>query len=276
MARFKPVCAILLLFLTAAYASPDSGERQYNLAWKIERSPVAYGISYRMMDGKTDVAFSDDLMPKERQMVLKLPRQASFTALMKPLSAERISVLMIVDSLDFPGGEKKEPGLLDGFAGTVQLRGEVSRTGRIHSFWLKQEQKNLLSLFFELPGVPVKTGQSWDLGISLISFDSSFKCESAEKKSRVTFESVRKKGGDTIAVLKYDIFEKLKGDFGGQKISWEMSFRGTGHFNITRGKWERMVLVSHTNTSGMFGTDMKQLIMLGGRENVPEKYLKLD
>ena len=54
----------------------------------------------------------------------------------------------------------------------TMLRGTVNKDGSLHSFWVKGEQKNLISLLFELPTQSVKKGDSWTLNnVSLINND---------------------------------------------------------------------------------------------------------
>ncbi len=129
----------------------------------------------------------------------------------------------------------------------VMLRGSVYETGGIHSFWTKSNQKNLISIFFELPTKPVQAGDTWDLDINLISNDQNFECDSSYKINKVTMVDMKKIQGENIAVLKYDITEYVKGNFttpsfggnsGGQtETMMKFTYQAVAEFSIDRGRW---------------------------------------
>lgn len=129
----------------------------------------------------------------------------------------------------------------------VMLRGSIYRTGGIHSFWVNNAQKNLISLFFELPTMPVKVGDKWSLDINLIANDQNFECDTSYKINEVTLTEIKKVDGDTIAVLKYNIIEYVKGKFntpsfldydGGQKETMiKFNHQGIAEFSIGKGRW---------------------------------------
>jgi|SRR5690554_1594506 len=129
----------------------------------------------------------------------------------------------------------------------VMLRGSVYETGGIHSFWVKSDQKNLIALFFELPSKPVKVGDKWSLNINLIANDQNFDCDSSFKMNEVTLTDIKKINGETIAVLKYNIVEYVKGNFntpsffggkGGQKETMmKFTHQGIAEFSVDKGRW---------------------------------------
>lgn len=129
----------------------------------------------------------------------------------------------------------------------IMLRGSVYESGEIHSFWVKSDQKNLISLFFELPSKPVKVGDKWSLDINLISNDQNFECDSAYKINEVTLNEIKVVNGETIAVLKYNIVEYVKGNFNtpsffgseGEKKETMIKFshQGIAEFSVDKGRW---------------------------------------
>lgn len=83
----------------------------------------------------------------------------------------------------------------------VMVRGAITENGTIQSFYVDNNQKNLISLFFELPNKPIKIGDSWSLDIHFISLNESFKCDTSFKNNNITLIDIKKNGDETIAVL---------------------------------------------------------------------------
>ncbi|MES1220680.1 MAG: hypothetical protein ABUT20_34590 [Bacteroidota bacterium] len=127
--------------------------------------------------------------------------------------------------------------------GNVMLRGAVNEGGSIQSFYVKNDQKNLISMFFELPNRQISVGDKWTLAINFISMDQNFTCDSSFKKNAVTLIDLKQTGGQTIAVLKYDIEEFVLGDFnspmtgGSKKTTMKMIFNAIAEFSIEKGRW---------------------------------------
>lgn len=127
--------------------------------------------------------------------------------------------------------------------GSVALRGEISKDGKIESFYVKNDQKNLLAILFELPGKELTIGQTWSLSTNLISMDQNFVCDSSSKKNIVTLIAVKDSANDKIATLKYDIVEFASGKFSSPMLnsdkntSLHISVRATAEFSLTKGRW---------------------------------------
>jgi len=127
----------------------------------------------------------------------------------------------------------------------IMLRGSVYANGGIHSFWVKNSQKNLIALFFELPTKPVKIGDRWKLDINLISNDQNFSCDSAYKINEVTLTDIKIIQGETIAVIKYNIVEYVHGSFdsplfmggGKQPTMMQFSHQAIADFSVDKGRW---------------------------------------
>jgi hypothetical protein len=129
----------------------------------------------------------------------------------------------------------------------VMLRGSVYETGGIHSFWVKSSQKNLIALFFELPTRSVKIGDKWPLDIDLIANDQNFDCDSSFKLNEVTLTDIRTTNGETIAVLKYNIVEYVKGNFyaplflgndeSHKETMMKFTDQGIAEFSVDKGRW---------------------------------------
>jgi ABC-type uncharacterized transport system substrate-binding protein len=129
----------------------------------------------------------------------------------------------------------------------IVLRGSVYETGGIHSFWVKGNQKNLLAMFFELPSKPVKIGDKWPLEVNLIGNDQNFACDSSYKINEVMLTDIKQINGETIAVLKYNMAEYVKGDFNsvgllggddkGKKTMMKFIHQGIAEFSVDKGRW---------------------------------------
>jgi len=154
-----------------------------------------------------------------------------------------IRMVMRKDTIDRKENEKGffeellEQTMLDKTA----LRGTVYKKGGLHSFWVKQDQKNLLSPLFELPERPVRPGDVWELkNVSMIMMDQNFRCKKAERRNKVTLVSVT----GPEAVFDYDIYEHVEGDmenpFAGLKVPTTMTveYKARAVFDLEQGKWK--------------------------------------
>jgi hypothetical protein len=115
---------------------------------------------------------------------------------------------------------------------------------------MKNNQKNLLSLLFELPSTKVKVGDKWSQNVNLIEIDENFICESSNKNNVVSFVKIKKVEDEIIAVLNYDIKEFVSGfyhienskilygkEIEDRKIMMNLGFYGYAEFSITKGRW---------------------------------------
>lgn len=159
----------------------------------------------------------------------------------------------------------------------VMLRGSVYETGGIHSFWVKSAQKNLIALFFELPTKPVKIGDKWSLEVNLITNDQNFDCDTSYKINEVTLVDIKKINGETIAVLKYNIVEYVKGNFntpsffgseGGQKeTTMKFTHQGIAEFSVDKGRWINYDGIMSLEATGVMTANKKTKFTLIDEKN---------
>jgi hypothetical protein len=159
----------------------------------------------------------------------------------------------------------------------VILRGSVYETGGIHSFWLKSAQKNLIALFFELPTIPVKVGDKWSLDINLITNDQNFDCDTSYKINEVTLVDIKKINGETIAVLKYNIVEYVKGNFNSpsffgsdreqKETMMKFTHRGIAEFSIDKGRWVNYDGIMSLEATGVMTANKKTKFTLIDERN---------
>lgn len=169
------------------------------------------------------------------------------------------------DSTDIEDAELSE--MFKNLSKGVMLRGSVYKSGQIHSFWVKSQQKNLIALFFQLPSGPVKIGDSWSLDVNLIANDHNFVCDSSFHLNQVTLIDLKKQKGETIAVLNYNIVEYVHGDFnspmffgneGGKKETMmKFSHQGTAEFSIDQGRWITYNGTMHLRATGIMTANTK-------------------
>jgi hypothetical protein len=158
------------------------------------------------------------------------------------------------------------------FNGTM-LRGSVHKTGDVYSFWVKQRQKNLISLLFELPTYEVKKGDTWSLkNVSFIGNDQNFICEEARQHNVVTFTDVKSVNGETIAVLEYDLYEYVSGLFSQPSLfgsdeakkpsMMSFAFRGKAEFSIEKGRWISYTGLMKVESTGFMNSKQTQKFSL--------------
>jgi len=159
----------------------------------------------------------------------------------------------------------------------VVLRGILNPKGNIESFYLKQDQKNLLAILFELPTYPVSVGETWSLNLNLLMFDQNFIFKESKRKNIVTLKNVQQIGDDQIAYLDYDIYEYVEGDFNGPfanksiPTSMEFSIRGTAEFSINKGRWLTFINLTKIESTGFMNSKVIQKDYLEIVDHLPEE-----
>jgi hypothetical protein len=141
--------------------------------------------------------------------------------------------------------------------GGVVLRGSIYEDGTIKSFYTKNDQKNLIAVFFELPGKSIKTGDSWPLDVHLISMDESFVCDTSFRKNNVKVIGIENKNGEHIVTLRYDITEFVQGDFYSPvnnesiKSMMKFTYKALANFSIEKGRWVNYDGIMSMSASGI-------------------------
>ena len=155
----------------------------------------------------------------------------------------------------------------------TMLRGSVYSNGSLHSFWMKSNQKNLLSLFFELPNKELTKGDTWTLSnVNFIGNDQNFICKKAEKRNIITLTDIKKLNGETIAVIDYDILEYVSGDFntpaffgneaGNKKTEMKFIYKAQAEFSVEKGKWISYNGIMSLDASGALNSVQKKKFAL--------------
>jgi hypothetical protein len=152
--------------------------------------------------------------------------------------------------------------------GSVMLRASIAENGSIQSFYTKNEQKNLIAMFFELPDKPIKLGDTWSLDMNYISMDQNFTCDTSFKRNVASLVGLKQVGNETIAVIKFDMIEYVLGDFRNpiagksQRTMMKMTYKGIAEFSVESGRWESYDGIMSMTASGFMTANSTQKFAL--------------
>jgi hypothetical protein len=264
----KVISAIIALFLTTSVFSQN--DSTYCMKWKIQPDQAIRYNTYMVemdtsesqapsfnMDGLSKMLRDSSAkkhMDAAKQFFSRVNKSVENDVYVTMLTEKKPGIINIemrlkskpdstADKND-TSGSKEFTKLMRLMSGSVTLRGTITEGGAIESFYLRNDQKNLIALWYELPNKAVKIGDSWPLEIHLISMDQNFKCDSSFRINKVTLTAIHKSGNQTVAVLNYDVEEYVVGDFSnpfagneGQKTMMKATYKGVSEFSIEKGRW---------------------------------------
>ena len=153
-------------------------------------------------------------------------------------------------------------------SGGVTLRGAVCEDGTIQSFYTKNEQKNILAALFELPGKPVKVGDTWSPDVHFLSMDENFIPDSSFKKNIVTVINISGSSSEHVVTMSYDIEEYIAGDFKSPfeqapvKMTMKMTHKAIANFSIEKGRWLNYEGAMSLFSTGLMGSQTTTKISL--------------
>jgi hypothetical protein len=277
---------LTVVFLIVSIPVFSQNNQPVLLKWKLKPNEV---ISYKTtmeeanpavntfdMSGAMKAMGADSAnVSGARDMMKKLSAAMKPTSMVTRLTEKRKDIIDIELTTKndnkslFPGVDSTNM-MADFFmkmANGVMLRGSIHDDGTIASFYTKTEQKNIIALFFELPGKAIKQGDSWPLSVNLVTADQNFKCDSSYHKNEVTAIRFENINGDRVVTLKYDIVEFIKGDFALPSPAGEvskvpttmkMTFQGLASFSIENGKWLTYNGLLTYDSTGIMQANSKQ------------------
>lgn len=279
----------LLTFITCSnIEDKPSKKNEVLLNWKIpEDETIEYETVMEEMEKSTFELELGDMFDKlkdsssdntKEEFFNKLKDIQSNTSFKTVLSNSEnfqdvVDIEMSASSKKHDSNDDTESEKFKNLLKGIVLRGSVNKNGTMHSFWVKNDQKNLLSMFFELPKNPVSRGETWTLAnVNLIGNDQNFICEEAIKKNEVTLTDIIDRNGETIAIINYDIREYVSGDFiqpsfsgkpgSSTKTTMEFQYTAQGEFSEDKGKWLSLTGVLSLVASGVMNSNQKQKISL--------------
>ncbi len=273
----------------------------YELNWKIEDGqPIAYKTAMEVSITESSIDFGqvfnfgqlaegDEAPPSPFEELFEdmeaCEQNYSMVSILEKNPTGNISIEMFLDNVDCP---EQAPDnsfaqgfgqLLSGMQGTAQLRGEISPEGEITSFYVAQQQKNLLALFFELPTKPVEVGDTWQIDLTCILLNSAqFIVENSDRVNEVKLaEIIETPTGEMVAVLEYRIAESVEGQqdipfFTAAPVpsSMKCDFVGQGEFLIEEGRWKQFSAEYTIQSTGIITADVTQHLALTPLDEVPE------
>ncbi len=295
MTKFLTCLCLILTFNAPAYGSINLEwklQPKEVLAYKTKMSPpkdstqnfIKLNLDKLVSDGTPNKKVFDEISK------LELPEDSEMTSVLKASINGNFSVLMILDSFTVPNAndakskktQEKFNQLFEQLKGKVNLRGEISPSGSVESFYLEQNQKNLLAIMFELPQKPVDIGDTWSLDMNCISLGGTFKANSSSRVNQVQLSSIKNSGTDTIAVIDYLITETVEGSMhnpmnnNSSPLSMTCSYIGRHEFFVERGRWKSVIGQLAIQSSGFMKSDVQQIIAMSPIHNVPSRLSELD
>ena len=246
-----------VLIISVALQAFSQNDNAVHMKWKLEPGEIiTYKTIMRVLDTSSNISiiskFGNNSIPAAAQKLIKDIKQQNYVTSLKEKKKNVIDVEMSVvkdtdktkeDTVKPANDFQKFKELMSNTNGGVMLRGIINEDGNIESFYTRNDQKNLIAMFFQLPGKPVKVGDSWPLDIHLIAMDQNFVCDSSYNKNEVIVVGITGKNDDKVVMLKYNIIEYVSGDFTSPfenkliKTSMTISYNGIASFSTKKGRW---------------------------------------
>lgn len=296
MSHPKTLVHLLICFGVIGLCAQDAAAKKWKLRWKIgPKKPLAYKTNLDAIPKPKHIAIplkklaTGGALPPGTQKQLRQSKPAathSIVTVMQATDKQKIRVKMIQTGIQGGALPKKHAkqmrAMMRRMLGTVQLRGDITPAGKILSFYLKNRQKNILALLFELPQKPVKVGDSWSLHANLLGMGVSIRPIEAHRTNRATLLSVKKSAsGERIATIYTCISETFRGIQSSpyqpkdKTLIWQIGFVGYGEFLIDKGRWKQYVGRMVFNTSGFMTRKTQSRFELLPMTKVPPKLLKI-
>lgn len=250
------------------------GEAEFNMDFEKTFGNIFSDISKKIIDStsvKKDSAkndlnnlFKGDLFKKMKSEFNKINNKTELiTYLTKSPNFENVIDVEMIRKNLIKNDSIDEKSLFSMIKSGTQLKGSIYENGSLHSFWLNNAQRNLISLFYELPAKEIKKGDVWSLkNLNYIQYNNIFNCNKAEKKNEVKLVDLIKKNRETIALIEYNIYEYVDGNiiFFGNKTpsNMKMKYNAKGEFSIDKGKWVSYKGFLSIETNGMISSKSKQ------------------
>lgn len=282
---------LVLIYTLLSFVTFGQQNQTVDLKWKIDKNePLSYATIMSEIDTSTleinfgnifkfDPDSSDYDSNKGQEFFQKFRQAYNNLDYQTKLFARQDSIIDIVmttrpktkaEKNEIDSTVSKETSILEMMHSInkgVMLRGSVYETGGIHSFWIKNDQKNLIAILFELPSTKVGIGDSWPIEINLIANDQNFECDSSYKVNEVTLVDIKKLRGESIALLEYNIVEYVHGYFRspflqgkegkGKETMMKFKLKALAEFSVNRGRWLNYDGIMELEANGFMNANTK-------------------
>ena len=275
---------LFLFLLTGCGVKPV-----YHLRWDVdEASPVTYRttianpapeqniVQKNVFELAEDSAALDDAIQNLKTMVLNPQEMPLITTITKLGTPDNLEIRMVAGKTEYatpPQDEIEETKrkIESQTEGMIHLFAFTNFYGENKSFYLKQVQKNLIALFFQLPRDAVKPGDQWSLPTNLIEVGAGFVPDNSNRINKVWVRSAYKDPqlGNVLEVV-YLIGEYISGNFvqttttKEATLPFEMSFSfvAYGEYLADKGRWKRYVGQMSTKGRGSIQLESHNLYSL--------------
>lgn len=172
----------------------------------------------------------------------------------------RVVMIGTIPEYESPPKNKMEKSLrelTEARNGELLLVGDMDRSGKLLSFYLRPNQSVVMSLAFSLPKNEVKIGDSWSIPINLIQIPTNYFPDKINRVNKVFLEEISEQdNGQSIAKLFYVITEEVVGKY---KFSYSdevvaseitMSLLAYAEFNLDLGQWHKFTGITYYSSEG--------------------------
>jgi hypothetical protein len=265
---------------TSSYQNKEG----YVLEWELAKDEIiGYEVILEVI-GSSDIDFGmedNDFFKEKMEEIREEMEQTTYLSTISHNKRGKMEVKMFTEGYkDKEADKQDEKGFnMSQMMKGVQLRGEINKKGKIESFYIKETQRNLLAMYYQLPEFPVKVSDSWSLDVHYLQMDHNFICDSATNRNNVQLIELQKEGQDTIAIIRYDILQFAEGTMksyammgnNNGEVSILMKFNGIGEFSISQGKWILFDGILETVQDGAMRKSSRQHLGLRPLEEITEE-----
>jgi hypothetical protein len=157
------------------------------------------------------------------------------------------------------------------FSDKLVARGCITTKGTIAANYYQTDKTNSIAMLFELPGRPVKVGETWPVHVKLIEMEQKFVADATADINKAYVEAVAQVNGNDIATIRYEIasyvsgnnissLEDMMGVQGNNTMFLSISHAGRARFNITTGRLESYEGITTTESDGSFMDEKSQTV----------------
>ncbi|MBN2494271.1 MAG: hypothetical protein JXR96_06760 [Deltaproteobacteria bacterium] len=232
-------------------------EGAIRLSWKLPPGEKVLGfrIATRPGPGKQkaldiDLRKAPGLKRVDRRVLkmlcpMQLPAHFTLTGVMEPMGEYgTYSVRYVLGKIKrghLPR-HKLMAKLLRQLQGKVVLTAEIAKSGAVLDVSSGFADRNILTYLFEMPGKPVREGETWKLDLSHFS-SILFERKKLDEKAEAELVKIETTEQGSLATIRHRAHSRMQGEFAKlatkpvrQSLSYE--FRGQGVFDVGRGCWK--------------------------------------